>query len=136
MAGKGQMAHRLALVLSGGGARGAYEAGVLHYVRSKLKPKEGGGVNFEIQCGSSVGAINTCFMAAHAQSPKLQGKKIYQIWKNLRREHIYKRNLGALSSLAGRTTKSMASNLLKIYSKGEKAKKAYAHFKGFLSRVV
>lgn len=127
-----KMRNRLALVLSGGGARGAYEAGVIHYIRNKLKPKDGAERVFEVQCGSSVGAINTCFMAAHAQSPKAQGKKIYDVWKNLRREHIYKRNIGALGSLAGRTTKSMASNLLKIYSKGEKAHKAYAHFKGFL----
>ena len=30
---------RLAVVLSGGGARGAYEAGIIHYIRTKL-PKE------------------------------------------------------------------------------------------------
>ena len=39
---------RLALVLSGGGARGAYEAGVMRYIREDLAGDLGGQVGFDI----------------------------------------------------------------------------------------
>src|SRR5687768_13482198 len=49
------------LVLSGGGARGAYEAGVLRYIREQLPEKTRARVRFEIIAGTSVGALNACF---------------------------------------------------------------------------
>jgi len=54
---------RRALVLSGGGARGAYEAGVV----SALFERE----DFDIVCGTSIGAINGS-LAAQGASGKLQ----------------------------------------------------------------
>ena len=45
------------LVLSGGGARGAYEAGIIRYIRDELPPKVRAHARFEIICGTSVGAI-------------------------------------------------------------------------------
>src|ERR1044071_8809197 len=53
---------RLALVLSGGGARGAYEAGVVRYIREELAGDLGGQVHFDIYCGTSVGGIHACFL--------------------------------------------------------------------------
>jgi len=50
----------LALVLSGGGARGAYHVGVLAGLAERLP-----GLEFPILSGMSVGAINTFFLAAH-----------------------------------------------------------------------
>ena len=47
-------APRVGLVLSGGGARGAYEVGVLQYVREQIKRT----CHFHVITGSSVGAIN------------------------------------------------------------------------------
>src|SRR5690606_28142891 len=57
-----------ALVLSGGGARGAYEAGIIRYIRDELPPKVRAHARFEIICGTSVGAINGCFLAANAHN--------------------------------------------------------------------
>src|SRR6266851_113628 len=54
----------LALVLSGGGARGAYEAGVLRYALGKLALRRGRSAVPQIFCGTSVGAINACPLAA------------------------------------------------------------------------
>ncbi len=125
--------HRTALVLSGGGARGAYEAGVIHYIRTAIAPKLGGERTFDVLCGSSVGAINICLMAALAHSPKDQGKMIYKLWKDLKQDQIYKRNLAAMGELLGRTTKGISSNLLKINPfKPTQRKTAEAHFRGFL----
>ncbi len=124
---------RTALVLSGGGARGAYEAGVIHYIRTKLHPRVASKAGFDVYCGSSVGAINTCFMAAMADDLIEQGKKIYSFWKNLNQDKIYKRNIGALTSLLGRTAKGMTSNLLNFNPLNLKKRSGEGiHFRGFL----
>ena len=54
------------IVLSGGGARGAYEAGVIKYIRDELPPRVRAHARFEIVTGTSVGAINACFLAARS----------------------------------------------------------------------
>jgi NTE family protein len=57
---------RVALVLSRGGARGTYEAGVLSYLLDHVYPKLPEGFEFDIVSGTSVGTIHAGFMAAGA----------------------------------------------------------------------
>ena len=63
-----QGAGALALVLSGGGARGAYEMGVLRYALGTIAPRLGRAAAPTIFCGTSVGAINACALAARAEA--------------------------------------------------------------------
>jgi len=77
------------LVLSGGGARGAYEAGVLRYIREQLPEKTRARVRFEIITGTSVGALNACFLAAHAHLPETQARQLCEMWEGLRIERVY-----------------------------------------------
>jgi NTE family protein len=86
---KHERAQKTALVLSGGGARGAYEAGVLRYIRDELPPRVRARVRFEIICGTSVGAINACFLAATAHVPEVQGRALSDVWTRLRIEGVY-----------------------------------------------
>lgn len=79
---------RLALVLSGGGARGAYEAGVLRYLREDLSGDLGGEIQFDIICGTSVGAIHACFLAATADQPRGQGRTLQDVWEGLVLEEV------------------------------------------------
>src|SRR5947209_10756803 len=72
----------LALVLSGGGARGAYEAGVMRYIREDLAGDLGGQVQFDIICGTSVGAIHACFFGATADIPEQQGRILVDRWES------------------------------------------------------
>ena len=51
---------KIGLVLSAGGARGAYEVGVLRYIRERIKRE----TRFDIITGSSIGALNGSFIAA------------------------------------------------------------------------
>ncbi|OGQ06920.1 MAG: hypothetical protein A3G32_06905 [Deltaproteobacteria bacterium RIFCSPLOWO2_12_FULL_40_28] len=126
----GDFNKKLALVLSGGGARGAYEAGVIHYIRTKLKPEISRKRNFDIVCGSSVGAINTCFVAATSHDLDYQGKKAYELWKNMKQEYVYQRGMIGLTKLAGRTVAGVLGN---FFSKTENdGKKRKYHFVGFL----
>src|SRR5437773_5019140 len=79
---------RLALVLSGGGARGAYEAGVLRYLREDLAGDLGGQVQFDILCGTSVGGIHACFVAGTCDIPARQGRMLAERWESMVLEEV------------------------------------------------
>ena len=74
---------RLAMILSGGGARGAYEVGVLWYVFDELTRKLGAPPKIDILCGTSVGAINGCYLAAHLGDPVLGLRRLVELWSGL-----------------------------------------------------
>src|SRR3989338_5491910 len=129
---KNEAPYRLALVLSGGGARGAYEAGIIHYIRTML-PVEARERAFDIITGSSVGALNACFVAATSHNSEYQGKRLYEIWKNLRQENIYQRGFGSLSRLFFRTTVGVMSKMLRLSPKALKSSQGMVHFKGLMN---
>jgi NTE family protein len=87
------------LVLSGGGARGAYEAGVIKYIRNELPPRTKSSARFEIICGTSVGAINTCFLAATSHQSDVQGRALADVWERLRIEGVFQVGLKQLVNL-------------------------------------
>jgi NTE family protein len=74
-----------ALVLSGGGARGAYEVGVLRYVRERL----GGEAHFDVITGTSVGAINGAYIAATCDRPRAQARTLQRVWSQLTIDRVY-----------------------------------------------
>lgn len=114
----------LALVLSGGGARGAYEAGILHYIRTML-PLKVRYRPFDVHCGSSVGAINTCHLVATSHDMKRQGEEVRHLWETLRSENIYRRDIAALRNFLFESGKGIVRN---FFRKPQKAN----HFHGFL----
>lgn len=73
-----------ALVLAGGGARGAYEVGVLHYIFGELARTGPVVPRFDIFAGTSVGAINGCFLAAHAHHDDYFIDRLVELWTELR----------------------------------------------------
>src|SRR4051812_15443805 len=79
---------KIGLVLSGGGARGAYEVGVLQYVRETLARELGHKVRFDIYCGTSVGAINACYLASTADQPDEGVRTLTEVWNNLEFEDV------------------------------------------------
>lgn len=90
-------ADRTALVLTGGGARAAYQVGVLK-AAAELLPKRAHNP-FSIITGTSAGAINAVALGASANNFRLAVKKVERIWSNLRVEQIYK--AGYLDLLGG-----------------------------------
>jgi len=76
-----------ALVLTGGGARAAYQVGVLSAI-SKFVPRNHG-IPFPILCGTSAGAINTTALGCYASCFHLGVKKLEWVWKNLDTSKIY-----------------------------------------------
>ncbi len=84
-----QRGPRTGIVLSGGGVRGAYEAGVVAGIVEALGRKSEDPAPFSIFTGSSVGAINAAFLATHADRGDLAVDDLYQAWRSLRRRaHI------------------------------------------------
>ena len=81
---------RNALVLTGGGARAAYQVGVLSAI-TKFVPRNHG-IPFPIICGTSAGAINTTALACYASCFHLGVKKLEWVWKHLATEKIYHGN--------------------------------------------
>lgn len=79
-----------ALVLTGGGARAAYQAGVLSAI-TKFVPRNHG-IPFPILCGTSAGAINATALACYSSCFHLGVKKLEWIWKNLKTNNIYHSN--------------------------------------------
>ena len=88
-----------ALVLSGGGARGAYEAGVIHYLLDELPKRLGHPISFDILCGTSVGAVHACFLAATAELDGNRGDRLVEFWKRMRIEEILPLSAGDLLRL-------------------------------------
>lgn len=91
---------RLAIVLSGGGARGAYEVGVLSYLFEELEKIRNIPISVDILCGTSVGAINAAFLAAHLKDPAAGMAKLRTLWQGLELDQVldfgFKQALGWL----------------------------------------
>ncbi len=90
----------VALVLSGGGARGAYEVGVLSYLYGELTRLRGGVVpRVNVICGTSVGAINGCYLAAHMADPVAGMKRLVDLWTSIAFEQVLRFDLKQLVRL-------------------------------------
>ncbi|MDD9738093.1 patatin-like phospholipase family protein, partial [Seohaeicola sp. SP36] len=85
---------KTALVLQGGGARGAYHVGVLRALAEITGARRS---PFQIVCGSSVGAINAASIGVTANDFQRGTKHLSSLWRGLRCDAIY--NTDALSLL-------------------------------------
>lgn len=74
---------KTALILSGGGARGAYAVGVVQAIMEIVGPAQGRGSPFQIFSGTSVGSINTAYLVANAHKADLGVARLREIWSNL-----------------------------------------------------
>lgn len=90
------MPSMLSLVLSGGGARAAYEAGVLRFLYRSLGPRLDGGFHPRIVSGTSAGALSGAFVAA---AEDRGSERLSRFMREMRPEHVYEMGLGDLLSL-------------------------------------
>lgn len=92
-----------ALVLSGGGARAAYQVGVLRALvairRSARGPRARLDNPFGIIVGTSAGAINAAALAAHADRFEGAVEVLAKVWQNFAAEQVYRADsLGVIRS--------------------------------------
>jgi NTE family protein len=79
---------RSALVLPGGGARGAFQVGVLKAV-AELLPRNSSNP-FRVISGTSAGAVNSVVLASRAQHLRSAVAELEQVWGHFRCHHVYK----------------------------------------------
>lgn len=79
--------HHTALLLGGGGARAAYQVGVLKAI-AELVPK-GCENPFPIICGTSAGSINTVALASNAGDFHHGVRRIRKVWENFELHHVF-----------------------------------------------
>ena len=81
------MTEKRALILSGGGARAAYQVGVLQALAEILP--ESDKHPFPIICGTSAGAINAVALAAHPGTFKESVTGLAKMWSELTIDQVY-----------------------------------------------
>ncbi len=79
---------RVGLVLPGGGARGAYQVGVLKGIAEML-PKRSR-LPFPVISGTSAGAINSTVLASRAQLFRRAVGDLESVWANFRSEQVFR----------------------------------------------
>ncbi len=89
------------LVLSGGGARAAYQVGVLQTL-AKLRRRTGADLSrnpFAVICGTSAGALNSAALATQSDRFDKAVSDLAEVWHNFRVEQVYRADsLGVIRS--------------------------------------
>ena len=80
------MTKKIALYLAGGGARGAYQAGVLKAIGEIVQTKT---LPFSMVSGVSVGCVNAAILAQHADDFSVGIEKLIDLWSNIHCDHIF-----------------------------------------------
>ena len=94
------MTNSTGLILSGGGARAAYQVGVLAAI-SRMRRTAGAGQDnpFPVISGTSAGAINAAFLACHADRFDDAVQELVDIWRHFQVEQVYRSDvLGMIRS--------------------------------------
>lgn len=81
-------ASKAGLVLTGGGARAAYQVGVLSAIRTIWGRREGN--PFQIVCGTSAGAVNAAALACYAENFGESVRRLTWIWRNFTVSQVYR----------------------------------------------
>ena len=92
---------KTALVLTAGGARGAYQAGVMKRI-SEIPAFANGPAPFDIITGASAGAINGAAIAASHHDFSAAAKRLVKLWSNLQASDVYRTDAMSLLQNAGR----------------------------------
>lgn len=82
------MEKRIALILTGGGARAAYQVGVLKAIAEFLPRRAHS--PFPIICGTSAGALNATTLAVNAGNFSMGVQYLVNTWKNFHANQIYR----------------------------------------------
>ncbi len=93
------MEKRVGLILTGGGARAAYQVGVLKAIAEFLPRRAHN--PFPVICGTSAGALNAAALAINARSFRKGVRYLDNIWKNFHPSQVYRTDaLGVFNNTA------------------------------------
>jgi NTE family protein len=95
---------KIGLILSGGGARAAYQVGVLKAI-NKILPKASGNP-YDIIAGTSAGAINGVALASYAEHHHIGIRHLERIWTNFKPNLIYRTDFKGVVRTLSRLTRT------------------------------
>jgi NTE family protein len=81
----------LGVVLTGGGARGAYQVGVLQWIAKRYPT-----LRLPILTGVSAGAVNTAFLASHPGDFRKAVLELAGLWRSLTVEKVFRSDAGSI----------------------------------------
>src|SRR6202041_618203 len=87
-------AAHLGLVLTGGGARSAYQVGVLKGIAELLR--RGSAWPFPIITGPSAGAVSAIALASDAAHFRRSVSAIERVWRDFRVHQVFKADAGSM----------------------------------------
>lgn len=99
-----QSAGPLGLVLTGGGARGAYQVGVLNWIAHRYPD-----LGVPIITGVSAGAVNTACIASHPGSFAQGVVRLRRLWCDLTTDHVFRVDASSIGNSAVRWALRLAS---------------------------
>lgn len=105
---------KVGLVLTGGGARAAFQVGALRaisdiFYEHKTDKQSENKNPYPIITGTSAGAINATVLAAYARYPRIGVKKLEQVWRNFSVEQIFRSDFRGVMQNTGRWTRAIFS---------------------------
>ena len=80
---------RVGLVLPGGGARAAYQVGVLRAIADLLPARSAN--PFPVVTGTSAGAVNATAIAVHADRFRVAIGNLERVWRNFQCGQVFAR---------------------------------------------
>lgn len=99
-----------ALLMMGGGARAAYQVGVLRGIARLAREYAPSVVRtpFDVICGTSAGAINSLGMARGAQDFTQATEALTELWANLHADRVYRTDVGRVGASGTRWLTALA----------------------------
>jgi NTE family protein len=85
---------KIGLILPGGGARAAYQVGVLRAIADLLPPRAAS--PFSIISGTSAGAINAAGVACSADRFRAAVASLDRVWRDFRVEHVFRADTASM----------------------------------------
>lgn len=93
------------LVLTGGGARAAYQVGAL----KALGELHGADTPFQVVTGTSAGAINSTAVAIHADDFRTGIARLISTWRSLSPDQVYRTDVGSVVSIGAHWIRQLSA---------------------------
>lgn len=90
------MSTKTGLVMTGGGARAAYQVGVVRAIYEILRKEQN---LFDVISGNSAGAINSTFLAANAQDWDSATLQLMELWQSIKPNKVFDLRAKTVSEL-------------------------------------
>lgn len=90
---------KIGLVMTGGGARAAYQAGVVRAIYEIVGSKNN---LFDVIAGNSAGAINATYLASHAENWDIATYNLMELWKRIKPGNVYDLRMKSMTQLGAK----------------------------------